>query len=134
MRKPNWQAAFWSALEAHRQQPFAYGVRDCILFGSSMADAITIEADYTARAKRAFAWKNKREALRLLKDRALQSMIEDVLGPMQKWSQLQMGDLVLCTQDGQILAVHDGTRPIAPGDRTLVPLRWADALGGWRID
>jgi hypothetical protein len=134
MRYADWQKRFWAELERQRVLKFKYGKHDCVLFAAAMADAITMDGDFTKRAQEAFKWINKREALKLLGSRTLRDMIEDVLGPMAKWTTLGQGDLLLTLQEGQqLVAVHDGVQPIASGDRALVRLSWDVVVGGWRI-
>lgn len=136
MRHEDWQRRFWSAIEEQRRLAFQYGQCDCVLFGASMADAISIDGDYVKRARAAFQWTSAEDADVLLRDGELRTLIESVLGPMQPWVRLRAGDLVLCVSgddDGQMLCVHDGTSPIGKTDKNLVTLKWASALGGWTV-
>lgn len=138
MRHTDWQSRFWSHIELQRILPFEFGSCDCILFGASTADAISVDGNYVSRARNAFSWASRQEADRLLSASNLRTMIETVLGPMQPWVRLGMGDLLLCAHDGlggsHMLCVHDGTSPIGKAPRGLVALPWSAAFGGWRID
>lgn len=134
MRHEDWRARMWAEIERQRGLPFEYGSADCVLFGAAVADAISVGGNYAERARAAFAWSDARTAAGLLSESTLREMVEAVLGPIQPWQRLGAGDLVLCVVDGrELVAVSDGTTPIAKGDRRLDHLRWSDAIGGWRI-
>ena len=134
MKYPDWQKRFWQVLESKREATFAYGTHDCVLFAASMADAIS-DADYMERAREAFSWSNAREALVLTHGKDLQSLIESVMGPMQRWQYMSMGDMVLiCDEaDQKSLCVHDGCKLLGPDAVGFkeVPMRYA--VGGWKV-
>ena len=135
MRHKDWQTRFWRALESERTQRFVWGKRDCALFAASMADAIS-DGEYVRRAREVFTWSNEDEALALLSERSLTDLVESVLGPMQRWQRLGMGDMVIIRDDENIesLCIHDGVQLIGPkaiGYRAI-PVRYA--LGGWRVE
>lgn len=140
MRHENWQNKFWDALRENGEQQFSYGSIDCVLFAANMADAISVDGRYAERAKSMFKWASTREALILTRERSLVDMVEDVLGPIQRWQELQHGDIVAVVRDNetgsgpeQMLGVHDGVQVMAKGAHALVPVWWSEALGGWRV-
>lgn len=134
MRYEDWQKRFWAELERQRVLPFAFGTCDCVLYAASVADAVSMDGRYVERARSAFSWSDASGAAKLLEERSLRDMVEDVLGPMQPWPRLTMGDIVLCARDGsELVAVHDGSNPIAKDDLTLVTLLWSTAVGGWKV-
>jgi hypothetical protein len=142
MRRPRivgWQREFWKTLEVERNKPFVWGERDCIMFGSIMADTILENPCFVRMAKSRFAWSTAREAARILRDTSMKEAIESVLGPSTKWQLLGMGDLVLCEYEDpdlifdSCLGVHDGTNPIVVGDRRLIVERWSNVICGWKV-
>lgn len=139
VRKPRWQREFWRELDKQARKPFKWGERDCIMFGSLMADVIIVEPFYVEAAKRAFTWSTGLQAASILRDQNMQEAIESVLGEPQPWPQLEMGDLVLCHYEdpdlifNTCLGIHDGTNPICVGDRILVARDWSDAICGWKV-
>lgn len=134
MRYLDWQSRFWKSLEEKRNIEFEYGTHDCVLFATSMADAIS-DAGYAARAREAFSWKNPRDALRLTDGKQLRELIEAVMGPIERWQYMSMGDMVLINDEEQrqSLCIHDGCQLIGPDQVGFkaIPMRYA--IGGWRV-
>lgn len=134
MRYPDWQYRFWAEMERQQTARFVWGERDCVLFAATVADSVC-DSRYVDRARKAFHWSDGIEAAGLLADRSLQSLVETVLGPMQPWTRLTMGDiaLVLDNQGHQSLAIHDGTNVIGPVDRGVQRIPFRNVKGGWLV-
>lgn len=134
MRYSDWQQRFWKALDARRTENFSYGVYDCVLFAAAMADSIS-DANYAKRATQAFRWRNSRDALRLIEGKELRELIEVVMGPIERWQYMSMGDMVLINDEAQqqSLCIHDGCQLIGPDQVgfKVIPMRYA--IGGWRV-
>lgn len=134
MRYPDWQARFWLQMAHQRSQRFVWGERDCALFAATVADAVS-DAEYVARAKKAFAWTSAREAAALLVTVSLKSLVETVLGPMQPRARLGMADIALVVDnDGrESLAIHDGAIIIGPADFGVQQIPFGYVKGGWHV-
>lgn len=136
MRKERWQPLMWEAIEAARVRSFEWGTHDCVLCAAKIADAIS-DGNYVERARHSFSWANEAEAQALLSDNTLQQLVESVLGPIQRWTALGQGDLLLVqiSDDHTALGIHDGTQAVVAGlDGGIVVRRMAHVLGGWRVE
>lgn len=134
MRYADWQFRFWAEMERQQKARFVWGERDCVLFAATVADAIS-DSSYVARARAAFHWTDANEASGLTADRGLQSLVETVLGPMQPWTTLTMGDiaLILDNEGRQSLAIHDGTTVVGPVTVGVQRIPFRNVKGGWRV-
>jgi hypothetical protein len=134
MRYPDWQNRFWKEMEVASRLPLVWGESDCILFAAKMADAIS-DGEFTKRAKEAFAWRNEREALQLMRG-GLQPLIESVLGQLQPWTSLSQGDIVLVIDDKgrECAAIHDGCQIIGKAAHGIQTIPFRCVKGGWRVD
>lgn len=133
MKVDGWQDKFWAAMDEARRTPFEWGENDCVLFAARMATAIS-DRDYLSEARSAFAWSSVREAA-VLTANGLRGHVESVLGPMQPWTTLGQGDLVLIRDDEgrESLVVHDGCQLIGKHERGIQPIPMRCALGGWKV-
>lgn len=121
-------------MDESSRRPLIWGEQDCVLFGATMADAIS-DGRYTERARDAFAWTNEREAVELIRD-GLRPLVERVLGEMQPWTRLFHGDLVLVVDDKQreSIAVHDGCQIIGKSTHGVQPIPFRCVKGGWKVE
>lgn len=133
MRIEGWQNKFWEAMDEARHSSFEWGANDCVLFAAKMATAIS-DRDYVSEARSAFTWSSISEAAVLTRN-GLRGPIESVLGPMQPWTLLGQGDLVLIRDDEgrESLVVHDGAQLIGKHERGIQPIPMRCALGGWKV-
>lgn len=134
MRFTDWQSRFWQAIDSARAKPFEWGTNDCALFAAGMADAISMDGRYVERA-RTFSWTSIKDVAELLDGRELLELVEGLLGPLQDWRTLQMGDLVLVLDDEQqqSIAVHDGAQIVGPDKFGLKSIPFRCVKGGWRV-
>jgi hypothetical protein len=135
MKYPDWQSRFWAEMDKQRSAPFIWGERDCVLFAAAMADAVSADGRYVARAREAFNWKNAREAASLLEAAGLQSLVETVLGSILPPPRLTMADIALVVDDlgRQSLAIHDGCGFIGPIDPGVQRIPFHNVKGGWPV-
>jgi len=134
MKVEGWQDRFWVAVDEARQTPFEWGVNDCVLFAAKVATSIS-DRDYVSDARMAFQWSSAADAATLIQN-GLRGPVESVLGPMQPWTTLSQGDLVLILDDEgrECLAVHDGCQLIGKHQLGIRPIPMRCALGGWRVE
>lgn len=121
-------------MERQRTLPFLWGERDCVLYAATLADAIS-DGEYVKRARSAFAWTNVKQAAALLGDGTLQALVEVVMGPMVRWTRLNMGDIALVFDENnrQSLATHDGTQVIGAVDPGIQVIPFRYVQGGWHV-
>lgn len=141
MRKMDWQASFWAAVEAERAGAFVWGQRDCVFTATRVCDSIVEEPRLEAAARSFGTWTTALEAAAVLKRiDDLRVPISYILGSPISGSWLQQGDLVLCSYNDpngifqHTLAFHDGHTPMTAGDRKLVPVESSRVICGWRIE
>lgn len=134
MRPEDWQDRFWEAMDEAQETSFEWGVHDCVLFSCKMATAIG-DRNYVEDARAAFSWSSASEALELTRE-GLQALIESVLGPMEPWTRLGHGDLVLVLDDAgrESLVIHDGCQLIGVAQHGVRPIPMRCAKGGWKVE
>lgn len=130
---PDWRYHLEEAFFEARKTPFEWGSHDCATFSSKCIGRATGEA-FEARVKSRYQWKNKREALKLLRKKTLMEMASDIMGPSSPVNECMGGDLILVKNNGHLLlGIHDGHGVVCAGDKGLVKLELEDAVCGWRI-
>lgn len=140
MRKPDWQASFWAAVETERTGAFVWGERDCVLVATRVCDSILDEPWLEAVARSFGTWTTAREAATMLERfEDMQEALSAILGSPTPKSFLQQGDLVLCSYEdpdgvfNRSLGFHDGVGVMVVGDSKLVPIPQSLVICGWRI-
>lgn len=134
MRYADWQDRFWASMNEAKQTPFKWGEHDCVLFAAKMADAIS-NSGYVSRAREAFTWTDVKEAIALTGG-GLRPLVESVMGPAVRWTQLCAGDIVLILDDEgrESLAIHDGSQIVGPDAVGVKVIPFRCAQGGWKVD
>lgn len=130
MRAVDWQQRFYAFLFEKKDEPFQWGVHDCVTFAHQVAEVVTgkvfmIEAN----------WADEETALRSIELLGgIEAAVAEHLGPPVPWGWCSAGDIVLTEFEGkELLAVHDGVKLIGPGETGLRRIPFKFATVGWRL-
>lgn len=130
-RRPDWPTRLARFLEAHRDQPFEWGPRDCCSF------AIRWVEEMTGRAPFVVDWTDMRSAReKLAALGGIRQAWRDVLGPeTQNWRMIRRGDVAIAEDDSgrEVGMVCTGTTIAGPGPERLMHLPIDRAVLVWRI-
>jgi hypothetical protein len=137
-RIPDWPERLAALFDGARTRPFAWGEHDCVTFA---ADAVLAVTGWDPARTERGAWRNAREALRLMRAIAGSSAPDATaarrLGPGREPRRARRGDVVAIV-DGRgrgALAICDGAVALAPGPRGLTRIgmdRWTRCFPiGW---
>jgi len=131
-RLPDWQLRLDALVRERRGQAFAWGARDCCLWGADVVLAV-IGRDPMADLRGAYGTEAAaREVLGRLG--ALRHLVTSRVGPRVRATLGRPGDLGLTLESGMgCIVAHTGGCWMGPGDAGLVPVRDDGVLAAWRV-
>ena len=136
-KKVGWETRLEEHIEAHRYKKFRWGQNDCVTFSLTSMNKITQMPAFECYTPR---WKNKREAVMLLKKAGVRSWIEIIELHLEKnglWKiptlMAQRGDLaIIDTDQGLGVGVVYFDKVLHPGPKGLCATKITDAKRVWR--
>ena len=134
MRRDDWVARLYEAIEAAGKRPFDYTTENCGLFAAQCIDAIVIDS-HRAEELRTHMGSITELAHWLNDSGGIDAAVTERLGEPVPWGWARRGDVCLMpTQDGPGLGVCVGRVVImmSPGGVAHQPLD--KALRAWRVD
>lgn len=135
MRKENWQADFWTLIEASRDRAFEWGAFDCVTFAIDCASVLQdSEAIREACAAQFGEWATALEAYRAHAG-YLSECAKIVMGEPVRTAYLCMGDwgLAIDDEEKELIVVHDGSHFICPAETGLREVPYRMVQYGWKI-
>lgn len=136
-RRPDWPERLDAVIDAARDQPFAWGRHDCIIFAAACIRAMT-DADPLADLP---TWDDRRRAAAVIRGAGkggLVAAITHTIAP-HGWPTITpalagRGDLVIVRgRQGRFAAIGIGSQVAAPGPNGLALAPMAQAFAAWRI-
>jgi hypothetical protein len=133
---PDWQALYADFVEAHREDSFAWGKWDCVMFSDALIKAVTGESIIPKEMK----WKTEPEARK-----AIKAYGKTFLGAVSKAAKasglkeiplgfMTQGDLVVYKEESQLCGICDGFYIIGPSDDGIGHKNLDLAIKAFRID
>lgn len=137
VRRDGWDIRLRELVDAARQRPFEYGVHDCSTFATLEVPRALSGEDYRGRI--GAEWKNEAEAMALLEDKSLETLVSNAFGAaIDGWKFARRGDIGLFHASAvpgnlPVLGVVIGAMVACPAPIGLTFLR-ADRLEKvWRL-
>ena len=131
-RLPDWEQSLASLIAQRIDQPFAWGINDCVLFAADCIEAMTgVDLASDLRGQ----WQDQRQALRVIAKQGSLAAAVDCIGfahapPLCA----QRGDLVLHRRDGNdALAICLGDKLTGPSESGLLFFGLENGVRAWRV-